>query len=265
MKLAISNIAWEPGDDAFMLQELPRHGCAALEIAPTRVFPEQPYAKLPQAKAFATQLKQTTGMPVCSMQSIWYRRTESIFGTAQEVAALVEYTKDAILFAQAMGCPNLVFGCPKNRIVPPGSQPEEAVGFFRTVGAFAQENGCVIALEAVPVSYGTNFLNETRQLYDFVRLVDSAGVGMNLDFGTLFVNREDPAQIADYLPSTSHVHISENALEGIQDRPEHRTFLAALKASGYSRYVSIEMKNQNSPAKVLDTVDYVRRVMACGL
>lgn len=53
-----------------------------------------------------------------SMQSIWYGRTEKLFGTEEERNLLLDYTKSAVDFAAAIGCKNLVFGCPKNRCIP---------------------------------------------------------------------------------------------------------------------------------------------------
>lgn len=261
MRFAVSNIAWEAKDDEYMLRELPRHGIAALEIAPTRVFPEDPYQRLPEARTFAQKLREDHSLPICSMQSIWYRRTERIFGTPSEVNALIEYTKEAVLFAEAIGCPNLVFGSPKNRIVPEGGEAEHAAGFFRSIGDFAAEHGASIALEAVPASYGTNFLNSTEDLFEYVQMVGSEGLKMNLDFGTMIINGEDPADVARYVPYVNHVHISENALAGIERRGEHEVFLAALAKAGYSRSVSIEMRNQEDPAKVLEIVDYVHDLM----
>lgn len=261
MKLAISNIAWGAEEDPYVLNNLSLHGCQGLEIAPTRILPETPYKRLPEAIDFARKLKEKQGLPICSMQSIWYRRTESIFGTADEVDALIEYTREAILFAEAISCPNLVFGSPKNRIVPEGQSPQKALAFFRAIGDFAALHGTTIALEAVPVTYGTNFLNLTSEVYDFVCQVQSEGLKMNLDFGSLLINGENVSDIARYIPVVNHVHISEKGLDDIKDRKEHRIFIQALKEAGYDRYVSIEMRNQENPEKVLSIIDYVRGLL----
>lgn len=261
MKLSISNIAWTDQEDSYVVPRLPAHGVEALEIAPTRVFPQTPYQQLDRARAFARTLKEETGLTVCSMQSIWYRRTESIFGTKEEVNSLIDYTKEAILFAEAINCPNLVFGSPKNRNIPEGRKGEDAAEFFSAIGDFAYEHGTVIALEAVPASYGTNFVNTTDDLYDYVRMVGSKGLLMNVDFGTMLTNGEDVSAVAKYFPYIHHTHISENGLAGVVARPEHDLFLRALKDAGYDRCVSIEMRNQEDPEKVLSIVDYVKGLM----
>ena len=261
MHFSISDIAWEAKDDLYMMDVLPERGCDGLEIAPTRIFPEKPYEKLGDAKDYAADLKENHGLTICSMQSIWYKRTESIFGSDEEVDALIEYTKQAILFAETVGCPNLVFGCPKNRIVPDGKTPDDALPFFREIGGIAADHGTTIALEAVPESYGTNFLNLNSDLYEYVKKADCRGLKMNLDFGTLITNGEDPADIARYVPLVNHVHISEDKLDCIKKRDSHKEFISALKVAGYDRFISIEMRNQGDTAKVLEIVDYIHSLL----
>lgn len=115
MKLSISNIAWSPQVDDEMYRFLQESGYSGIEIAPTRLFPDAPYAHCGEAQAFAVWLKETYGLAVSSMQSIWYGRKEKLFGTVEDRLVLTEYTKKAIDFASQIGCGNLVFGCPKNR------------------------------------------------------------------------------------------------------------------------------------------------------
>ena len=118
MKLAISNIAWTDEQDATMYEQMKRIGFEGLEIAPTRIFPQNPYDDLNRAGNWQQELKNKYGFCVPSMQSIWFGRQEKIFGSDMEREQLVFYTKKAIDFAQVIGCRNLVFGCPRNRVVP---------------------------------------------------------------------------------------------------------------------------------------------------
>ena len=113
MKLSISNIAWEASADEQMQQKLQELNFQGLEIAPTRIFPSSPYDNLPEAKTWAEALHRKYGLTIPSMQSIWFGRQEMLFGAEAEREALLAYTKKAIDFAAAMGCHNLVFGCPK--------------------------------------------------------------------------------------------------------------------------------------------------------
>ena len=85
------------------------------------------------------------------MQSIWYGRQEKLFGSEEERQVLLAYTKEAIDFAAAVGCGNLVFGCPRNRNVPEGIRPEQveeiACGFFHELGEYAYSKGTALSIE----------------------------------------------------------------------------------------------------------------------
>ena len=80
MKLSISNIAWLTEDDEQIYAFLKEQGFIGIEIAPTRIFPQDPYDNLEKAQDFAINLKQNYNLNISSMQSIWYGRTEKIFG-----------------------------------------------------------------------------------------------------------------------------------------------------------------------------------------
>ena len=49
MKLSISNIAWKSEDDFKVYKLMKKYEYKGLEIAPTRIFSEQPYKKLTEA------------------------------------------------------------------------------------------------------------------------------------------------------------------------------------------------------------------------
>lgn len=45
MDLSISNISWSAEQDSQVYELMQKHGFSGLEIAPTRIFPENPYDK----------------------------------------------------------------------------------------------------------------------------------------------------------------------------------------------------------------------------
>ena len=49
MKLAISNIAWNKSMDVSVYKIMKKYGFAGLEIAPTRIFQNNPYGKIEEA------------------------------------------------------------------------------------------------------------------------------------------------------------------------------------------------------------------------
>ena len=260
MKLCASNIGWAAEDDSRIYKELADRGFLGIEIAPTRVFPHPAYQKLREAEAFAKRLFETYGFAIPSMQSIWFGRQESIFGTPEERDTLAAYTKEAVDFASAVGCKNLVFGCPRNRSVPKGRDPREAIGFFNEIGLYAAKHGCTIALEANPPIYNTNYLNTTAEAFEAAASC-SEGVSVNLDIGTMVQNSEGISVLEGRLPMVSHIHISEPYLAPIERRQLHRDLAAMLRDEGYDRFVSIEMKAQPAD-EVLRIADYITEVFS---
>lgn len=258
MKLSISNIAWTVEHDTEMYQFLKKSGFQGLEIAPTRIFQETPYDKIPEAKAWADELKEKYGLEVPSMQSIWYGHQEKIFGSEEDRRVLVDYTKKAIDFAEAIGCKNLVFGNPKNRDTDdvPGNYPT-AIDFFREIGDYALEHHATIAIEANPVIYNTNFLNTTEQAVEMVYRCGSEGVKVNVDLGTIIYNEEDICYLKQIPEYINHVHISEPGLDLIERRDLHNELFKVLHDIGYDRYVSIEMGNKGELDTIKNIINYI--------
>lgn len=260
MKLSISNIAWSAEHDEEMYAYLNEIGFNGLEIAPTRIFPENPYDKLLEAKDWAARLKAVYGLDISSMQSIWFGRDEKIFGTKKERKLLVEYTKKAILFAEAIGCNNLVFGCPKNRDTDDVSHNYPiAIEFFKEIGEYAHEHNTTIAIEPNPTIYNTRFINTTEQALELVNSVQSSGFLVNVDFGTILQNKEKIIIISENSELINHVHISEPYLEIIKEQPLHLVLKEILNKNGYKKYISIEMSKQEL-STIKNVVDYVKRI-----
>ena len=258
MRLSISNIAWDAADDLSMYEYLFSRGVAGLEIAPTRILPDQPYTHIPEAIAFANEVKTKYSLTISSMQSIWYNRSESIFGSDAERQFLLDYTCQAILFAKAIGCGNLVFGCPRNRNLPGEEMRPKAYPFFRQIGEFAKEHGVVIALEPNPPIYNTNFMNTVEEAVQFCREVNSDGLMVNWDLGTSIYYQDSIEYIAENIDVIHHIHISEPYLARIESRDIHRQ----ISRLDYDKWISIEMKNPGNIRDVQSTIDYVLEVFS---
>lgn len=244
MKLSISNIGWKQPQDQQVYELMKKYGFCGLEIAPTRICPENPYDHLETIKEWKKTLKETYGFEVPSMQSIWFGRTENMFRSEDERKTLLNYTKKAIDFASVIGCKNLVFGCPRNRNLPEGADKKIAIEFFKELGAYAAEKKTVIGMEANPPIYNTNYINDTRSALELVREVASEGFLLNLDVGTMIQNEETLEELQGQVPLFNHVHISEPGLKMIEERSLHTELAQLLKKENYKKYVSIEMGAQ---------------------
>ena len=257
MKLSISNIAWSAEYDDEMYHFLNEQGYSGLEIAPTRIFPENPYSHIEEAKTFAKVLRNSFNLDISSIQSLWYGRSENIFNSDDERDFLLDYTKKAVLFSEDVGCHNLVFGSPKNRNMPSSAYMPAAVDFFREIGDFALEHNAVLAFEPVPAYYGTNLINNTQEAFEFCRRINSKGFKVNYDLGTAIYNDESFDVIGPNIELVNHIHISEPQLAGIEKRDLHKK----LKTLNYNGYFSVEMKNPGNLETVKNVARYIKETL----
>lgn len=258
--LSISNIAWraEMDDSVYMLMK--RNQYTGLEIAPTRVFPENPYEKKVYAGIWSENLRKEYGFVLPSMQSIWYGRQEKIFGGLGERQSLIGYTKKAIDFASTINCKNLVFGCPRNRYFPEGANPEIGIKFFKEIGDFAADRGTVIGMEANPPIYNTNYINDTLSALKLIEEVESKGFLLNLDVGTMIQNQESAYELVGKVHLINHVHISEPGLNPIVEREVHMELKTVLESEGYQGFISIEMGKVDDISILDEKMQYVRSI-----
>ncbi|HPH95789.1 MAG TPA: TIM barrel protein [Anaerolineaceae bacterium] len=257
MKLAISNIAWALENDSEMYAFLNEQGVSGLEIAPTRLFPIAPYDHLAEAKEWVLFLQNRYGLEIPSMQSIWYGKNESIFGTEEDRANLLNYTQKAIHFAETLHCPNMVFGCPRNRNIPGPEFKPIAIDFFYQIGLYAHLHHTTIAIEANPPYYNTNFINTTTEAIEICREIHCEGVKVNIDLGTMINYEEDLDLLDANMDIVNHIHISEPMLAEIKNRDIHRR----LKGLSYDRYFSIEMKKTDDLQTVKNIICYIREIL----
>lgn len=260
MNFSVSNIGWVGENDECVYTVMKECGFAGLEIAPTRVLPENPYDDLDKAKKWSNMLKNFEGFVIPSMQSIWYGRSEKIFGSDDERSALISYTKKAIDFAEVIGCGNLVFGCPRNRFMPYDGEIETAVRFFKELGDYAYDHHTIIGMEANPPIYNTNFINTTTAAIEFIERVGSKGFMLNLDLGTMVENGESVDILKDKGKLINHIHISEPGLKPIQRRDIHKHLADYLRDIEYERFISIEVGRQDDISELDGMMKYVRNI-----
>lgn len=261
MKLSISNIAWISENDVKVYNLMKKYGYDGLEIAPTRIFPKEPYSKIAQAGKWSRNLYEKYGIVISSMQSIWFGRQEKLFGSSEEREILIDYTKKAIDFAKAIGCHNLVFGCPHNRFLPEGAEPGIADVFFRELGEYALLHGTVIGMEANPAIYNTNYINGTENALALIKKVNSDGFLLNLDLGTMIQNDEDIDVLKGQVKYINHVHISEPGLKIIKKRMLHKKLKRLLEEEGYEGFISIEMSRTEDVSLIENVMEYVMEVL----
>ncbi|MEX1376223.1 MAG: sugar phosphate isomerase/epimerase family protein [Eubacteriales bacterium] len=264
MKLSISNIAWHAEEDSTVYDLMIKHGFSGLEIAPTRFF-EKPYSANKEDIEKIRSEIEARGLEVVAMQSLHYGKSGlSLFECEEQRAAMLEYTKDAVLFAEKIGAKLLVFGSPKLRV---SNNIEKdyaiAVEFFDELGSFASSHKCCVCIEPNPKEYNTNFINHTSEALKLVKDVDNDGFGLHIDMGTIIINNEDLDAVDEAMDYIKHIHISSPFLNEINedDIELHEKLNKILDNKNYSNYVSIEMRRQDKAIeKIDDALKYVSKV-----
>ena len=261
MKISISNIGWDKEKDEEMYKYISSIGFQGLEIAPTRIIEKNPYNHLEEAKEFAIKLYRKYNIEISSIQSIWYGRKENIFNDFNQRKELIKYTKQAIDFAKVVKCKNLVFGCPKNRIINDSKKNNKIIEeFFFEIGNYAIEKNVYFSIEPNPIIYGTNFINTTDQAIQIVKNLNNKGIKINLDLGAIIYNKENLNIVEKNIELINHIHISEPNLKVIIPRKIHKDLLKILKNNKYDGYISIEMGKQEDIKIVKETLNYVKRI-----
>ncbi|WP_443692740.1 sugar phosphate isomerase/epimerase family protein [Pseudomonas protegens] len=246
MRLAISNIAWDPSEDCDVAELLARFAVDAIDIAPGKYFPDP-------AKASAADIERVKawwaecGIAIIGMQALLFGTTGlNVFGSAQSQAALLDRLSHVCRIGSGLGATRLVFGSPKNRDRSGMSDQEAlsvAVAFFRQLGDIAQAHGVIVCLEPNPACYGANFMTTSAETASVVCAVAHPAIKMQLDTGALVINDEDPMQVLDDCAKLiGHIHASEPDLVPLGDSSTaHSAMAAAIERHLSQHVVSIEM------------------------
>jgi D-psicose/D-tagatose/L-ribulose 3-epimerase len=247
VKLAVSNIAWEPAEEGAVLALLRNLGIQGIEVAPTRLWPDWAGAA-PGSAADWRRRFAAERFVLPSMQAILFGKPElQIFGSEPVRRATLDHLGRVAELAAALGARVLVFGAPRNRergTLTPDEAFTRAVDFFREAGRICAAHDASLCIEPLPEAYGSNFATRWSQAADLVIAVDTPGFGLHLDTGCIHLAGDDPAGAVRACKGLiRHFHASEPHLVDL-GRPliDHRGVGEALREVEYEGWVSLEMR-----------------------
>ncbi len=249
MKLSISNIAWPPGEEEKFLKIVKEYGSSGIEVAPSKLWAEPTLASKDDRRQYRS-LVADNGLEIPAIQALLYtRRDLGLFKSPEIEKETVEYLKKLCELAYDLGAKVLVFGSPGNR--KRGAMPaEEALGkaalFFSALAAPAEKLGVCVCIEPLRPDE-TDFITKASEGAKLAAMVNSPGFGLHLDAKAVAAEGNDyAASIGGVRGKFSHFHINDPELRevGSTGAVDHFAMGKALKASGYDRYVSIEMRAQ---------------------
>lgn len=246
MRLSVSNIAWDAAEDPQIADLLQRFGVDAIDVAPSKYFP-QPSQASDQDIARVKDWWAQRGIDIIGMQALLFG-TEGLnmFAPPPVQQAMLSHLSDVCRIAAGLGASRLVFGSPRNRDrsgLSDEAAMAVAVPFFRRLGDIAARHGVCICLEPNPRCYGANFMTGTADTLEVVAHVSHAAIGMQFDSGALTIDAEDPmTMLAAAAPYIRHIHASEPDLVTLGDGgADHGAMAAAIRQHLDRHPVTIEM------------------------
>lgn len=224
-KIAVSNIAWDPADQPAAYALLKQNGVRGLEVAPGMLLSNVRDVFHPTDEEVNRALDtiRAAGLELVSMQSLLFGvEGASLFGSDEQRLQFRKAMQDAMGLAKRFNIPNLVFGSPRQRVIPDGISPQLAeriaLQTFLQLGDAAAAAGTVIAVEPNPVGYGTNFLNTLAEADAFVSAVEHPAITVNLDLGAMHMNSD--FNLIDSLDASATSRISTSTSVS-RDWPPH--------------------------------------------
>jgi sugar phosphate isomerase/epimerase len=245
VKLAVSNIIWPTGADAEAADILLEHGVSGVELAPGKAWQNPSTATRDQIHSVRA-FWESRGLKIAAFQALVFGQSHlALFGESIARNQFVQYLRKIMALASDVGATSLVFGSPKNRSV--GQRPivdvwPIAINFFQELAELAKNHHVKIGLEAIPRSYGCDFITTVTEAVALVRAVNHPGFGLHLDAGGMAMTGESPSDCAGLPPI--HYHVSEPNIVAIDLRTAtpHQAYAQGLVTAGYRGWLSIEVR-----------------------
>ncbi|MEK7539951.1 MAG: sugar phosphate isomerase/epimerase family protein [Patescibacteria group bacterium] len=247
MKIALSNIAWDPAENEAVAGIMKEYNVTSLEVAPTKLW-NTPENATDADIQLSKEWWEKRGIQIVSGQSLLYGHPElELFVSEENRNQTFEYLSKIIQVCGKLGAKALVFGSPKNRQLhklTPHEGMEIAVDFFHRLGQVAQDAGTCVVLEPNPPHYFCDFIQTAAEGVELVKQVNHAGFRLHLDAAAMTLNEEPYAKtIEASFPWLKHFHASEPNLQLLgSGKTDHPQIAAVLKSLGYEGFVSVEMK-----------------------
>lgn len=252
LRLAVSNLAWDPDHDDEIADVVRSEHITGIEIAPTK-WRARPLEATAADVAAYRRAWADRGLRIVSLQSLLFGRPDlRLFGGDTVRRAMLDYMRGMVDLAAALGAGVLVFGSPKNRLrgeLPLMDAMALARDFLGELGDHATTLGTAVCIEANPPEYGGDFITTTAEAVDLCRAIDHPGIRVNADLGGMTLSGEDVEQsLVSAAPYLGHVHASEPQLAELGAAANHAAAGSALRKLGYGRWVSIEMRSSGVDA-----------------
>jgi sugar phosphate isomerase/epimerase len=248
IKLGICNVLFEGWDFARTCRAVKEIGYDGLEIAPFTLAPRID-ALSSERRRELKAIVQDAGLETIGLHWL-LARTEGFYLTSPDAAvrhATADYLMALAEATRDLGGSLMVLGSPKQRDLLPGVTYEKAVDYaievFERVLPVLDSAGVDLCLEPLAPSE-TNFLNTCAQAMALIERVGHPRIRLHMDVKAQSseVGTTVPELIGRYAPVAGHFHAQDVNLRGPgMGDVDFGPIIAALVASGYDGYVSVEV------------------------
>jgi sugar phosphate isomerase/epimerase len=270
MKFAICNETYQGWDFERTCGHIAETGYDGVEIAPFTLKADPREISEAEAKACG-ETARAAGLEVVGLHWLLVKPSWLSLNTDDPLLA-----KDSVAFGKhlartcaAMGGQIMVWGSPKQRDLQDGWDYDEAAkraaDTLRQISETCADCGVTIAMEPLGRKE-TNFLNTAEETVRLIELVGHPNCRLHLDVKAMSDEEKPiPQIIAESKDYTVHFHANDPNLRGPGfGEVKFEPIAAALHASGYDRYVSVEVFDYTPDPETIaiQSLDYLKQVFA---
>jgi len=253
-RLAVSNIAWTT-DSTKVLASLSAAGVSGIEVAPGKLVSWDALDR--RSILDFVNLCSIHNLSVPSLQALFFGKPGlQLLGESTVFQEMKEHVRMVSSLAAVAGAEIMVFGAPGNRKLLGHSRHDGermACERLRLLAEIAWEYRTSIALEAVPMAYGGEMITSYKDSLDIVRTISHPGLVFHLDAACTWLAGDSIATaISEAGTCLRHFHVSQPQLADFSTPGSyHAEASAALQASEYAGWLSIEMRETTTPLESL--------------
>ncbi|WP_196604118.1 TIM barrel protein [Pectinatus haikarae] len=182
----------------------------------------------------------------------------------------IDYIKEAIKAAKAIGCPTLVIHSDSLEDNPQFAKPMSGdysdlrrwcamFDVLRIITPLAEDEGITFVLEALNTvkDHCGNFLASTAASVDLVSAVSSPNLKILYDAYHMYLNEGKICETVEkYLPYIGHIHIADapSRCEPGTGVINYKNFLEYLEKLDYKEFAGFELYASNNTAKAIKAI-----------
>lgn len=247
VKLAVSHIAWPTELDEQVWPLLSQTGVSALELAPTKIWPDIFQAKREEAEEYIKKISRY-GLKVAGFHALLYGMGHlSIFGSPEIQKQTQEYLLQLAKICHWLGGKILVFGSPQCRKRGEMSPEESLISastFFRKLIDQCEDYDVCFVIEPLGESEA-DFITSAKSALDLIKKVNHPKFQGHLDAKALAEAGEIKQEVfEEFKPYLKHFHVNDPGLAVLDenDKIGHQKIAEFLKQIDYRGYASLEQR-----------------------